>query len=84
MDIPEMKYELHQMNRNMRNRIYNYYVLSARFDGNGRGFAIGFDNETAAHLFATYVLVGFSSVVSDYYMEMRYPQYYHDKISRTL
>lgn len=68
----------------MRNRIYDYYVLSARFDGNGHGFAIGFDNELAAHLFATYVLIGFANVVSDYYMEKRFPQYYHDKISKTL
>jgi len=65
----------------MRQRIYNFYVLSPRFDGEGRGFAIGFDDVKAAHVFADYFMLGFGKVVDDYYLESNFPKYYYDHVS---
>lgn len=67
----------------MKNRIYNYYVLSPRFNGRGKGFAVGFDEYLAARIFATYFLLGTGNVVSDYTLEYNFPTYYHNLISHT-
>lgn len=58
----------------MNNRIYNYYVVSYRFNGRGRGFRVGFDSRPAAYAFATWVLFGFAEVLSWSEFENRYPQ----------
>lgn len=68
----------------MRNRIYNYYVLSLNFNGKGKGFAIGFDSEYLARIFSIYCLLGTGDIVPDYYLEKYYPEYYHSKIAKTL
>lgn len=67
----------------MKNRMHNYYVLSLRFNGAGKGFALGFDSEYSAHFVASRILLGFASVVDDYTLESRYPTYYHNLISKT-
>lgn len=67
----------------MKNKIYNYYVISARFDGQGKGFALGFNNQLSAMLFCNYVCMGFASIVPDYYLEEFYPQYYHNLVAKT-
>ena len=64
----------------MRNRIYNYYVISARFNGLGRGFAIGFDDERAAHIFCDYFLFGWGQVLADWQLEKRFPEWYHTHV----
>ena len=65
----------------MRKRIYNYYVTSHRFNGADRGFAIGFDSEKAAHIFADVVLFGWADVLADWQHEKRYPEYYHSHVA---
>lgn len=65
----------------MKNRIYNYYVCSHHFNGLGRGFALGFDDERAAHIFANYVLFGWASVLADWELEKFFPSYYHQHIA---
>lgn len=67
----------------MKKRIYNYYVLSLRFNGEGRGFAIGFDSEYLANFVAYRLMLGFARVVNDYQLECWYPSYYHHLISQT-
>lgn len=67
----------------MKTRIHNYYVLSLRFNGRGRGFAIGFDSYKMANYFAAFVLVGFADIITDYDLESRFPTYYHNLISHT-
>lgn len=57
----------------MKNRIYNYYVCSARFNGRGSGFAVGFDSRKAAYVFASIVLFGFAEVLTWDEFENRYP-----------
>lgn len=64
--------------------IKNYYVISLRFDGYGRGFAWGFDDEYKAYFVANRLLLGFANVISDYQLESWYPQYYHHLVSKTL
>lgn len=66
-----------------RHHLKDYYVLSLRFDGNGKGFAIGFDSEYSAYLFARLLMIGFADVVTDYQLEQRYPSYFHQLISNT-
>lgn len=61
----------------MRQRIYNYYVTSHRFNGGGRGFAIGFDSEKVAHVFADYVLFGWGTVKADWQIERDFPDWFH-------
>lgn len=65
----------------MRKRIYDYYVVSARFNGRGRGFAIGFDSEKAAHIFADVILFGWGQVLADWQVERDYPTWYHSRVS---
>lgn len=65
----------------MKNRIYNFYVTSHRFNGAGRGFAIGFDDERAAHIFADYVLFGWASVLADWQVEKKFPTWFHGHVS---
>lgn len=65
----------------MKHRIYNYYVLSSRFDGEGRGFAVGFDSEKAAYVFANYFLLGFCRVVPDWLVERDYPRWFYGHVS---
>lgn len=57
----------------MKHRIHNYYVTSYRYNGRGRGFAVGFDSEKAAYVFATFVLFGFAEVMTWNDFENRYP-----------
>ena len=57
----------------MKNRIYNYYVTSANYNGRGRGFAVGFDSRKAAYTFVTFVLLGFAEVLTWHEFEMRFP-----------
>lgn len=57
----------------MKTRTYNYFVTSARFNGRGRGFAVGFDSEKAAYIFATFFLFGFAEVIPWNEFENRYP-----------
>lgn len=59
----------------MKKRDYNYYVTSARFNGRGRGFAVGFDSRKAAYTFAMIILFGFAEVVSWHEFENRYPNF---------
>lgn len=53
----------------------NYVVVSARFDGHGHGFAVGFDNYAAARYFASFVLFGFAEVLEWWQFENRFPNY---------
>ena len=57
----------------MNNRPANYYVCSFRFNGRGTGFALGFDSERAAYVFASFVLFGFAEVLPWYEFENRFP-----------
>ena len=57
----------------MKKRTYNYYVCSARFNGRGSGFAVGFDSRRAAYAFASYCLFGFAEVLPWWEFENRYP-----------
>mgnify|MGYP006967132697 CR=1 FL=1 len=51
----------------MRKELYRPYVVtSARFDGHGHGFCVGFDSRKAADYFATFVLFGFAEVLELY------------------
>lgn len=59
----------------MQKKLKNYYVCSARFNGLGSGFAVGFDSEFAAYLFATYVCFGFAEIVPWWLFENKYPNY---------
>ena len=59
----------------MKNKTHNYYVTSYRFNGRGRGFAIGFDSERAAWIFAMWFLFGFAEVLPWWEFENRYPNY---------
>lgn len=65
----------------MRQRIYNFYVTSHRFNGGGRGFAIGFDSEKAAYVFAEIVLFGWGCVKADWQMEREFPAWYHSRVT---
>lgn len=65
----------------MRQRIYNFYVLSHRFDGHGRGFAVGFDSEKAAHVFANYCLFGWAYVQADWQVERNFPEWYQSRVT---
>lgn len=60
----------------MKKRTYNYYVTSFRFNGRGHGFAIGFDSERAAWIFAAWILFGFAEVLPWWEFENRFPDYY--------
>lgn len=71
------------MKRLLKRKIFNYYVISANFDGHGKGFALGFDSYCAARYFAAFVLFGFADVLPDYLLECRFPHYYHSLISKT-
>lgn len=53
----------------------NYYVTSARFNGRGRGFVVGFDSRRAAYAFAAYCLFGFADVLEWWEFQNRYPNY---------
>lgn len=64
-------------------RIYDFYVVSLRFDGHGHGFAWGFDDEYKAYFVASRLLLGLANVISDYQMESWYPEYYHHLVSQT-
>lgn len=68
----------------MRISLKNYYVISLRFNGRGKGFAVGFDTKKAAYYFATFILFGFGDVLEDWQLETRFPRYFHDKISKTI
>ena len=65
-------------------RIRNFYVISARFNGRGRGFAWGFDDEYLAHYVASRLLLGFANVIDDFQMETYYPEYYQHIVSQTI
>lgn len=47
----------------MKTNPRNYYVTSYRYNGRGRGFAVGFDSRRAAYYFATFCLFGFAEVL---------------------
>lgn len=64
-------------------KIKNYYVVSLRFDGLGKGFAIGIDEEWLAYFIATRCLLGLADVLTDYQLEVKYPFYYHKLCSKT-
>ena len=59
----------------MREKVHNYFVTSANFNGRGRGFAVGFDSERAAYAFATWVLFGFAEVLPWWEFENRFPDF---------
>ena len=60
----------------MRKESYSPYVVtSARFDGHGHGFCVGFDSREAADYFATFVLFGFAEVLEWWQFENRFPDY---------
>lgn len=54
----------------------SYYVTSAHFDGQGRGFVIGFDSLKAADVFARYFLLGFAEVIPWHVFYHRFPNYF--------
>lgn len=54
---------------------FNYYVCSARFNGRGSGFCVGFDSRKAAYTFATFVLFGFAEVLPWFEFENKYPNF---------
>lgn len=64
-------------------RLKNFYVVSYRFDGKGRGFAIATDSDWLAYFIAKRLLLGFADVLSDWQLENRYPRYFHQLISKT-
>lgn len=55
-----------------------YVVVSARFDGRGHGFAIGFASRKAADYFAVFCLLGFAEVLEYWQFANRYPHYFND------
>ncbi|MBR5594614.1 MAG: hypothetical protein IKW46_11170 [Bacteroidaceae bacterium] len=59
----------------MKDKVFNYYVTSANFNGKGRGFAVGFDSRKAAYAFATFVLFGFAEVMPWHEFENHFPNY---------
>lgn len=59
----------------MKDRIYNYYVTSANYNGRGRGFVVGFDSRKAAYTFATFCLFGFAEVLPWSEFENRFPNH---------
>lgn len=65
-------------------RIHNYYVIGLRFNGKGRGFAIGFDEAYLAYFVANRLLLGLARVVNDYQLESWFPDYYQEIISKTI
>ena len=64
----------------MRKRIYDFYVISPRFNGAGKGFAIGFDSIKAAQFFSAYFLLGFGRVIYDWQMEKQFPDWYYTHV----
>ena len=56
----------------MKTKTHNYYVTSANFNGQGRGFAIGFDDYKAAQVFAGILLFGFAEVLTWYEYDKRF------------
>lgn len=62
----------------------NFYVVSLRFNGSGKGFAIGVDSEYLAYFLARRVFFGLADVLTDWQLENRYPSYYHSLVSRTI
>ena len=59
----------------MKAKEYNYYVCSARFNGRGSGFVVGFNSRFAAFAFATWILFGFAEVLEWWQFENRFPNY---------
>ena len=59
----------------MKAKEYNYYVCSARFNGRGSGFVVGFNSRSAAFAFATWILFGFAEVLEWWQFENRFPDY---------
>lgn len=60
----------------MRKESYNPYVVtSARFDGHGHGFCVGFASRKAAEVFAIVCLFGFADVLEWWQFETRFPDY---------
>lgn len=57
----------------MNKRDYNFYVCSARYNGRGRGFVVGFNSRKAAYTFASFVLFGFAEVLPWWEFENKYP-----------
>lgn len=64
-------------------KIKDFYVCSFNFNGHGRGFAWGFNDEWLAYFVARRVLFGFADVLTDWQLECRYPSYFHNLISKT-
>ena len=60
----------------MNEKSHNYYVTSFRYNGRGRGFAVGFNSRRAAYYFATFVLFGFAEVLPWWEFENRYNKNY--------
>ena len=63
--------------------IKNHYVTSLRFNGQGRGFAIGFDSYYKAKLFAITFLFGFADIITEAQLEDKFPAYFHYLVSKT-
>ena len=59
----------------MKAKVHNYFVVSANFNGRGRGFAVGFDDYKAAQVFAGIILFGFAEVQPWYEFEKKFPNY---------
>lgn len=59
----------------MRTTDHPYIVTSARFDGHGHGFCVGFESRYAATMFATFVLFGFADVLEWWQFEDKFPHY---------
>lgn len=64
-------------------KIHDYYVCSYRFNGLGKGFAIGLDDEWLAYFIAGRLLLGFADVLTEWQLENRYPTYFHNLVSKT-
>ena len=65
-------------------RLKNYYVCSYNFNGLGKGFALAVDDEWLAYFIASRLLLGFADVLTDFQLEYRYPNYYHELVSQTI
>lgn len=61
----------------------NYYVVSLRFNGLGKGFAIGVDDEWTAIFLARVCFLGLADVLTEYQLELKYPTYFHQIVSKT-
>jgi hypothetical protein len=59
----------------MKQTYHRYVVTSARFDGHGHGFCVGFDSRLAANYFAVFCLLGFADVLEWWQFETRFPNY---------